>query len=279
MIRLALLILSVVEGLTAAAAHTAPETYVGPPAAIFYGTELEAPFLPVLPPASDIEIPDDLCDALASAPGQASAAGWLAAPSSLVLRAPHGALVHELGLGRFPDRDGALTRELRGGASKDGRFAWHWQRVEVKSDGPVEAPPRTVSTLVYLGAHGQILARIDDADAPEGLAPAALSGDGEVLLAALRKDGAWTVTARSFTGRELASVTKVHRLQALAVSENGRRALVAWAGLDLPMMVTLFDLARGERLDIPAETLPAGPWTLAADGTLLAAGRPVKRRP
>ncbi|TPW18839.1 MAG: hypothetical protein FD126_3284 [Elusimicrobia bacterium] len=273
MIRLALLVLSAALGPAVAA------DYFGPPAAVFFGTELEAPFLPVLPPASDIEIPDDLCDALASVPGTSSPAGWLAAPSSLVLRAPHGALIHELGLGRFPDQDGALTRELRGGASKDGRFAWHWQRVETKTDGPVEAPPRTSSVLVYLGAHGQILARLDGADAPEGLAPAALSGDGEVLLSARREDGAWAVTARSFTGRELAAVKKAHRLSALAVSEDGRRALVAWAGLDLPMMVTLFDLARGERLDIPAETLPAGPWTLSADGTLLAAGRPVKRRP
>lgn len=253
--------------------------YVGPPAAVFYGTELEAPFLPVLPPAPDFEVPEDLCDALASAPGPAFASGWLAAPASLVLRAPHGALIHELGLGRFPDRDGSLTRELRGGASKDGRFAWHWQKVETKTEGPVETAPRTASTLVYLGAHGQILARLDGADAPEGLSPAAISGDGEVLLSARREDGAWTVAARSFTGRELASVSKAHRLQALAVSEDGRRALVVWAGLDLPMMATLFDLTRGERLDIPADTLPAGPWTLSPDGTLLAAGRPVKRRP
>lgn len=251
----------------------------GPPERVYYGTELEAPFLPVLPPPPGFEVPDDLCDALAAVPAPASAAGWLAAPSSLVLRGPQGALVHELGIGRFSEPDGTLTRELRGGASKDGRFAWHWQRVETKSEGPVEAPPRTASTLVYLGAHGQILARLDGADAPEGLAPAALSADGEVLVSARREDGAWAVTARSFTGRELASVTKAHRLQALAVSENGRRALVVWAGLDLPMMATLFDLTRGERLDIPADTLPAGPWTLSPDGTLLAAGRPVKRRP
>lgn len=252
---------------------------LGPPAQVYYGAELEAPFLPVLPPPPGFEVPDDLCDALAAAPAPAAPAGWLAAPSSLVLRGPQGALVHELGIGRFSEPDGALTRELRGGASKDGRFAWHWQKAEEKASGAVEKAPRAVSTLVYLGAHGQLLTRLDGTDAPEGLPPAALSGDGEILLAVRRDGASWTVTAHAFTGRELASVAKAHRISALAVSENGRRALVAWAGLDLPHIVTLFDLPSGERLDIPADTLPAGPWTLAPDGTLLADGRPVRRAP
>lgn len=251
----------------------------GPPDRVYYGTELEAPFLPVLPPPPGFEVPDDLCDALAAVPAPASAAGWLAAPSSLVLRGPQGALVHELGIGRFSEPDGTLTRELRGGASKDGRFAWHWQRAEARREGSVEKAPRAASTLVYLGARGQLLKRLDGTDAPEGLPPAAMSGDGEVLLAARREDGAWAVSAYSYMGRELASVAKAHRVAALSLSEDGRRALVAWAGLDLPLIVTLFDLARGERLDIPADTLPAGPWTLAPDGTLLAGGRPVRRAP
>lgn len=260
-------------------AFAAQPPRLGPPERVYYGAELEAPFLPILPPPPGFEVPDDLCDALAAVPAQTAPSGWLAAPSSLVLRGPHGALVHELGLGRFSEPGGALTRELRGGASKDGRFAWHWQKAESKGSGAVEKAPRAASTLVYLGARGQILKRLDGTDAPEGLPPAVLSGDGEVLLAARREDGAWAVSAYSYMGRELASVAKAHRVSALAVSEDGRRALVAWAGLDLPLIVTLFDLARGERLDIPADTLPAGPWTLAPDGTLLAAGRPVRRAP
>lgn len=270
---LRLVVLAVLPALAAEAPRQ------GPPERVYYGTELEAPFLPVLPPPPGFEVPDDLCDALAAAPAPAAPAGWLAAPSSLVLRGPQGALVHELGLGRFSEPDGALTRELRGGASHDGRFAWHWQKAEAKRDGAVERAPRSAATLVYLGAHGQILKRLDGTDAPEGLPPAALSGDGEVLLAARRDGDSWTVTAHAFTGRELASVAKAHRVSAMSVSEDGSRALVAWAGLDLPLIVTLFDLARGERLDIPADTLPAGPWTLAPDGTLLAGGRPVRRPP
>ena len=201
------------------------------PAEVYHGAELERPFLPVLPPAASWELPDDLRDALGALPGPASPTGWLSASASLLLRAPSGALVHELGLGRHSEDDGALKREMRGGASQDGRFAWHWQKVSARAFA--------VSTLVYLGAHGQILKRLDGADAPDGLAPAALSADGEVLLSARRSDGAWTVTAHSFTGKELASVSKAHRVSALAVSANGRRALVAWAGLDLPLMVTL----------------------------------------
>lgn len=247
------------------------------PARVYYGPELEPLFLPVLPPAAAWDLPDDLRDAPAAAPGPAGGAGWRAAPASLLLRGPGGAIVHELGLGSYPASDGSQSRELRGGASRDGRFAWHWQKVSLWDPGA--APPRTFSTLVYLGSHGQILTRLDGADAPDGLPPAALSADGEVLLAARRIAGSWTVSAHGFTGRELAAVTKAHRVAALAVSANGRRALVAWAGLDLPMMVTLLDLARGERLDLPAESLPPGPWTLSDSGSLLAAGRPVPRVP
>ncbi|TBR26135.1 hypothetical protein EPO15_00855 [bacterium] len=227
------------------------------PPQVYFGAELGRPFLPVLPPRAD--------------DGAPAPAGWLAAPASLVLAAKDGTVLHELGVGRWSAEDGALRREMRGAASKDGRSAWHWQKV---AEGE-----KTASVLVYLGAHGQILRRLDGADAPAGLPPAALSGDGAILLAALRTDGAWTATAYSFGGKELASVTKAHRVTALSVSEDGRRALVAWSGLDLPEMVTLLDLRRGERLDLPAERLPAGPWTLAPDGTLLAAGRPVPRTP
>lgn len=240
-----------------AKARPAPEApRAAMPAQVYYGEELETPFLPVLPPAA----------AAAAAPR-----GWLAAPASLVLLGSDGALVHELGLGRYSNEDGSTRRDLRGGAAKNGRFAWHWQSVT--------AGERTSSVLVYLGAHGQILKRLDAVEAPEGLPPAALSADGEVLVAARRQEGSWTVTALAFTGRELAAVTKAHRVTAFAVSENGRRALVAWAGLDLPEIVTLLDLRGGERLDLPADGLPAGPWTLAPDGTLLAAGRPVRRLP
>lgn len=254
------------------AAHAAP---------VFYGEELPQPFLPVLPLTEDsaIEVPDDLRDALGPVAGPVSPAGWLAASSSLLLRAPHGALVHELGLGAFREGDGSLSRELAGAASKNGRFAWHWQKVSIRDTAAVEASPRTSSTLVYLGAHGQMLKRLDGADAPEGLSPAAMSADGEVLIAARRQAGTWTVTAFSFTGKELASVTKAHRLKQFSVSEDGRRALVAWAGLDLPMMVTLLDLEHGERRDIPARLLPPGPWTLGEGWTLRARGVTVTRLP
>lgn len=239
---------------------------------VFYGTELEAPFLPVLPPAAAVEVPDDLRDAPAALPGTpAASAGWLTTASSLLLRAPAGPLVHELGVGRWKEDDGRLARELRGGASKDGRFAWHWQKVSYAGGAR--------STLVHLGSRGQILQRLDGADAPEGLDPAALSADGTVLLVALRRGGAWTVAALDYMGRERAAVTKAHRVAAMSLSEDGDRALVAWAGLDLPLMVSLFDLKTGERRDIPAELLPPGPWTLGEGWSLRAGSRAVTRLP
>lgn len=242
-------------------------------APVFYGTELEPPFLPVLPPAAAVEVPDDLRDAPAALPAAvpAAAAGWLNAPSSLLLRGASGGLVHELGTGRWKEDDGRLERQLRAGASKDGRFAWHWQKVSFAGGAR--------STLVHLGSRGQILQRLDGADAPEGLDPAVLSADGTTLLVALRRGGAWTVAALDFMGRERAAVTKAHRVAAMSLSEDGARALVAWAGLDLPLMVSLFDLKTGERRDIPAELLPPGPWAFGEGWTLRAGGRTVTRLP
>lgn len=244
--------------LLAAVAKDRPVTdgpHAGLPTQVYYGEELRSPFLPVLPPASP----------------SPTALTWVAAPASLVMLGADGSVRHELGVGRYSSEDGSLRREMRGAAAKDGRSAWHWQKVGNDD--------RTSSVLIFLGAHGQILERLDGVDAPEGLPPAALSADGAVLLAAHRVAKTWSVAAYSLGGKVRARVDGAHRIAALSVSEDGRRALVAWAGLDLPLMVTLFDLASGERRDIPADGLPAGPWTLSPDGTLLAAGRPVTRLP
>lgn len=244
--------------LLAAAAKERPPAdgpHAGLPTQVYYGEELRSPFLPVLPPAAPATTP----------------LTWTVAPASLLLLGPDGSVRHELGLGRFSAEDGSMRREMRGAAAKDGRSAWHWQKVS--------AGERTSSVLVFLGARGQVLERIGGVDAPEGLPPAALSADGSILLAARREAGSWSVAAVSLGGKVRARVDGAHRVAALAVSEDGRRALVAWAGLDLPLIVTLFDLVAGERRDIPADRLPAGPWTLSPDGTLLAAGRPVARLP
>lgn len=250
-----------------------------PPAQVFYGTELSAPFLPVLPPAASWSIPDDMRDALTAAPAPGAAAGWLKAPASLLLLNADGSLVHELGIGQSSEQDGALRRRMLAGASEDGRFAWHWQRVERRTAGRVERAPQTDRVLVFLGSHGQILFTVPGADAPEGLPPVRLSASGETLLSARREGGAWTVAALSFTGKELGAVTKAHRVESMDLSPDGRRALVAWAGLDQPLMVTVLDLRTQERLDIPAARLPPGPWSLYPDGSLRAAGRPVPTAP
>lgn len=250
-----------------------------PPLEVYFGTELPRPFFPVLPPAAAWDLPDDMRDALSGGLSPAHSSGWINAPASLLLLTPSGSLVHELGLGRFNEEAGALRREMRGGASTDGRFAWHWQKLERRADTRTEKGAEARSTLVFLGSHGQILFQVDGADAPPDLPPALISADGETLLVTRRAAGAWSVTALSFTGKELASVTQAHRIDALALTPDGKRALVAWAGLDQPLMLSLLDLRSNERLDLSADRLPPGPWTLAPDGTLLAKGRPVPHLP
>ncbi|MBI3299953.1 MAG: hypothetical protein HYZ75_17450 [Elusimicrobia bacterium] len=250
-----------------------------PPVEVYFGAELPSPFLPVLPPSAAWELPRDLKDAPTAFTGGPVATGWITAPSSLLLLTPSGSLVHELGLGRFSEEDGAVRREMRGASSADGRFAWHWQSVLRRPAGRVEKAPEPRTALVYLGSRGQILGKVEDADAPAGLPPAVISADGETLLAARREGGAWTAAALSFTGKELAAVAKAHRLEAMALTPDGRRALVVWAGLDRPLMVTILDLRSDQRLDLPADGLPNGPWSLGPDGALLAAGKPVPRVP
>lgn len=262
-----------------AAPRPGPAPAEAPPPQVFYGTELSAPFLPVLPPAAAWDLPNDMRDALAAAPAPNPAGGWMKAPASLLLLDADGSLVHELGLGPSAEPDGAVRRQMQGGSSEDGRFAWHWQRVERRSAGRVERAPKADAVLVFLGSRGQILYTVPGADAPSGLPPARLSSSGETLLSARREDGAWTVAAYSFTGRELGAVTKAHRIESMDLTPDGRRALVAWAGLDKPLMVTVLDLRSQERLDIRAAELPPGPWSLYPDGTLRAAGRPVLSAP
>lgn len=262
-----------------AAPPSSPKQAEPPPAQVFYGAELAAPFLPVLPPAASWSIPDDMRDALTAAPAPNPAGGWIKAPASLLLLNPDGSLIHELGLGSSSEPEGVVRRRMQGGASEDGRFAWHWQRVERRAAGRIERAPQTDTVLVFLGSHGQILFTVPGADAPAGLPPAQLSASGETLLSARRQDGAWTVAAYSFTGKELGAVTKAHRIDSLDLSPDGRRALVAWAGLDLPLMVSVLDLRSQERLDIPADRLPPGPWSLYPDGTLRASGKPVAGAP
>ncbi len=247
-----------------------------PPLQVFYGTELGKPFLPVLPVAASWVVPDDLRDALAAAPRGAPAAGWEKTAASLLLGGQGGALLHEVGLGTFSEEDGAVRRDMRGGASADGRFAWHWQSVETRPPGRVERAPESRRVLVVLGSHGQLLFKDEAADAPAGLEPALMSRDGETLLVSGRGAAGWTVNAYSFTGKVLASVAGAHRVESFDLSPDGRRALVAWSGLDQPLMVSLLDLKADERRDVPADGLPPGPWTLDAEGNLLAAGKPAR---
>ena len=133
-------------------ARALPAQAERPPAEVYYGAELPSPFLPVLPPAATWDVPADLKDAATGmSPTAPPASGWINAASSLLLLTPTGGLVHELGLGRFTEEEGTARREMLGGASADGRFAWHWQRVERRPDARVLSPEEAIDIL-FTGA-------------------------------------------------------------------------------------------------------------------------------
>lgn len=208
--------------------------------------------------------------------------GWVATDSSLLLYDRRGKVAAEMGLGRWRQELGdgrARRRRARGGTCADGRFAWHWQKLETVRSGRVDEVLESSTTLAYLGTSGQLLWESPEADAPEGLSPLLQSADGETALLVERSSGAWSVTAMGFTGNRIMRLEALHRLEGSSMTASGRYATVLWAPRDAPLTYSFLDLPRGRRHDIPASETPAGSFDVSENGAVRArpSGRTVFR--
>lgn len=207
-------------------------------------------------------------------------AGWAVVGASLLLRPAQGGPTLEFGLGEWEEagEDGLLVRKrMLGDATRDGRFAWHWEKTESLRRGRQDSVVSSSSKLSYLGTAGSALWTSESADAPPGIPPLLMSRDGEWALLFEREGSSWTAAAVTFIGNRVLEVSGPARIERAELTPDGRFALLLWRPYEKPLVCTLLDLQRRARKDIPAAGLPPGEPALSAQGTLSVEGRPVFR--
>ena len=114
-----------------------------------------------------------------------------------------------------------------------------------------------------------------DADRPSEGEPLVFSGNGELLLLARRFPQAWTVAVRSYIGNTLQEVGAFPRLVSIALTPNGRYALIRWADPDKSSTHTVLELSTKRRKDVPSSELLLGAARITDEGTLTSGGKTV----
>lgn len=217
----------------------------------------------------------------APAPAKSPAAphGWIEAPASMLLYSK-GDLLQEIGLGKWDEDAGpklVREREMRGGVSETGRFAWHWQKVDLIRRGRDDEVLSSSRTFVYLGTDGQILWKNDIVDAPGDMDPVALSADGETILVIERGFDGWSAAVYAFTGNRLLATPESERIERFSLTRNGRFAMVLASGIDKPLVYTFLDVKTGTRKDVPAADALLGNASVSEDGRVFAGGKTLTR--
>lgn len=230
-----------------------------------------------------------LCRGMAAAQPSTSTAndeGWVKQASSLLLYDPEGSLINEIGLSNS-DLAPATALEISGGVSPKGaqgrsRFAWVLERRTEWN------PPRTKKLAVrhsfrFMGSTGKELWTSAEIEAPEIGEPVAFSADGEVLIAALR--GApvgpyvktssaaakgWTAAIKSYIGNTLLEAGPFPRLREVALTPNGKYALIRWYDTDKSATHTFIEIASKKRQDLDSEKFIGRATRLSDDGKILA---------
>ncbi|MEE8424880.1 MAG: hypothetical protein V3S11_03580 [Elusimicrobiota bacterium] len=209
-------------------------------------------------------------------------AGWKAAESSLLLSDRKGELYNEIGLGVWREElgDGLyLRRRMLGGVSANGRFAWHFQKLDTIRSGRVDQVISSTRTLVYLGTSGQVLWTNALADSHQAMPPLLQSDDGETALVLERGEDGWTAAAYAFTGNRLMEIKASNRLEEARLTKNGRFVMVRWSARDLPLYYSFLDLKKRARHDIPASDLPLGMARITEKGVVRSGRKRVYRFP
>jgi len=210
-------------------------------------------------------------------PGAPKGGGWARTDSSLLLYSPSGKMLHEIGLGRWEEEaEGLIVRRtMLGGVSKDGRFAWHWTKIESVQRTRVDTVVASTRAFAYLGTTGYQLWDDKRVDAPAGEAPALQSDSGETVLLRVRREGEWRVSAVDFTGNRLLRAPAGARIVDWRLTSTGRFAYFKWSHFEKPLTATFLNLEQRTQKDVPASELPPGELRLLDDGTVLAEGQPL----
>lgn len=205
-----------------------------------------------------------------------ASAEWRKQGSSLVLLSS-GTIAGEQPLGAWDEPKGVrvVAHNVKGGVSKDGRFAWTFDAQHAWNYGKTERLEKR-NVLRYYGTGGQELWSSQSADAPAlSGEPVSISDDGETILMAARDSGSWRVEVRTYLGNELYDVSPLPILESMRLTGNGRYAELRWTKPDEETTYTVLELATKKRHDLPASKLHLGKATLEDDGRVLSGGKVV----
>ncbi|MDD5301616.1 MAG: hypothetical protein PHS14_00790 [Elusimicrobia bacterium] len=201
-----------------------------------------------------------------------STPGWSKQGRSLVLYDAEGALAFEIGLLR--EENGAVTREVLGDASPDGKAAWTLERTLTwnPSRGKLLESRRL---LKIHGSQGQTLWRDESADWPEKGDPVVFSNDSKVVLIARHFGESWSVEARDWAGGTKLMAGPFPRLVSIALTPGGRYAVARWGVPDKSDTHSFFDLWTKARKDIETSDLTLGLARIGDDGVVWSGRRSV----
>jgi hypothetical protein len=202
-----------------------------------------------------------------------NAPGWSRQANSLLLYGEDGSLTQEIPL-REPDDAGTVSRETLGGVSPDARLAWTLDRRLVWTPGRTKVL-ESHRTFKAFGTTGQELWRDEAVDLPERGEGVLFSADGRTLLLARRGDDGWSAQSRSWLGAPGASIGPFPRLISMALTPNGRFALVRWGVPDKSDTHTFVDLATSARRDVQSSDLVLGLARIGDDGVVKSGSKTV----
>jgi hypothetical protein len=202
------------------------------------------------------------------------AAGWVRQTASLLFFDEAGNLSNEIGLRTDEESSGTRinVHEIRGAASKNGRFAWVLDRTTTwnMSRSKILESRRL---LRFYGSTGKELWSSSEADVPENGEPILFSANGETVLVSLRNDRGWTAAVKSYLGSTLIDVGPMPRLQLMTLTENGQYAMVRWLVPDQSATHTFLEIPTKTRHDLPSADLFMGLARITEDGKVYSGKR------
>jgi hypothetical protein len=205
------------------------------------------------------------------APAPQAAGTWTREGRSLLLRDARGEPSVELPL-RAGSEDGVVERETLGGASPEGRLAWTLDRTLTWTPGRTRLLGSKRLFRLY-GDSGRPLWSDDEVDLPERGPAVLFSADGRTLLLARRGTEGWTVQARTWMGKVVATLGPFSRLEEIELTPNGRFALARWSVPDKSDTHTFADLKTGARRDVASSDLLLGRAEIGDDGVVRSGSR------